>query len=132
MARQLLADTGSIFVQISDDNVHRVRVLLDEVFGAANFIAQINYRTMTALGSSGMSQVYDYLLWYSKDATKAKYRPLYRQTDISGNNEYSYIDAAVGAAQKLNAGEREAVEDQRKIFKRSDLELIRFHTILRL
>lgn len=121
MARELLADSGSIFVQISDENVHRVRLLMDEVFGAQNCIAQINYRTMTALGSSGMSQVYDYLLWYSKDATKAKYRPIYEQTDISDDNEYSYIDAAVGSAQKLISEEKKAVEDQRKIFKRSDL-----------
>lgn len=73
MSRELLSNSGSIFVQISDENVHRVRVLMDEVFGATNCIAQINYRTMTALGSSGMSQVYDYLLWYSKDGAKAEY-----------------------------------------------------------
>lgn len=123
MARELLADTGSIFVQISDENVHRVRVLMDEVFGTANFVAQINYRTMTALGSSGMSQVYDYLLWYSKDKEKAKnkYRPIYNQTDITEDGEYTYVDAAVGAAQKLTEAEKKAAEDQRKIFKRSDL-----------
>ena len=106
MAKELLADTGSIFVQISDENVHRVHLLMDEVFGAQNCLAQINYRTMTALGSSGMSQVYDYLLWYSKDASKAKYRPIYEQTNISGDNEYSYIDAAVGSAQKLTGSEK--------------------------
>ena len=94
---------------------------MDEVFGAPNCIAQINYRTMTALGSSGMSQVYDYLLWYSKDATKTKYRPIYEQTDISEDNEYSYIDGAVGSAQKLKAEEKKAINEQRKIFKRSDL-----------
>jgi adenine-specific DNA-methyltransferase len=121
MARQLLAETGSIFVQISDENMHRVRVLMDEVFGAENFVAQINYRTMTALGSSGMSQVYDYLLWYSKDKGKAKFRAIYEQTDISHDSEYSYVDAPGGAAQKLLLTEKQSVEDPRKIFKRSDL-----------
>jgi adenine-specific DNA-methyltransferase len=121
MARELLADTGSVFVQISDENVHRVRLLMDEVFGGNNCVAQINYRTMTALGSSEMSQVYDYLLWYSKDVAKVKYRPIYKQTDISDDSEYSYIDAAVGSAQKLISTEKNAIEDQRKIFKRSDL-----------
>lgn len=116
MAKELLADTGSVFVQISDENAHRVRVLMDEVFGVQNFVAQVNYRTMTPLGSSGMSQVYDYLLWYAKEKGRAKYTPIYEQTDISGDNEYTYVDAAVGAAQKLTRDEKQSFQDQARIF----------------
>ena len=120
MARELLADTGSIFVQISDENLHRVRCVMDEVFGPANFVSQINYRTMTALGSSGMSQVYDYLLWYARDANIVKYRPIYKETDISGDSEYCYIAAAGGAVQKIGQKEKHQ-QTGLDLFKRSDL-----------
>ena len=121
LAHSLLADSGSIFVQISDENMHRVRTLLDEIFGAENFFAQVNYRTMTALGSKGMSNVYDYLLWYAKDIKKVKYHPIYERTNITDDTEYSYIAGPGGSAQKLTHVEKAAVKDQTKIFKRSDL-----------
>ena len=66
MARELLADTGSIFVQISDENLHRVRCLLDEVFGAENFRCVIAFRTTTGKASSGLDVTCDFLLWYSR------------------------------------------------------------------
>ena len=128
-AKNLLADSGSIFVQISDENVHLLRTILDEVFGGANFVAQINYRTMTALGSSGMSRVYDYLLWYARDIERAKFRPLYEDTNILDDSEYSYTAAPGGAAQKLDREQKQAVTDPTEIFKRSDL--FRFYAVLR-
>ena len=121
IARELLSDTGSVFVQISDENVHRIRTLMDEVFGASNFVSQINYRTMTPLGSSGMSQVYDYLLWYSRDIANMKYQPIFERIDVSDDGEYTYVDAPGGAAQKLTRPEKSSVEDLNCIFKRSDL-----------
>lgn len=120
-ARALLADTGSIFLQISDENVHLLRQVLDETFGSGNFVAQINYRTMTALGSSGMSRVYDYLLWYARDLNRAKFRPLYEATSITDDTEYAYIAAPGGTAKKLTLDEKRAVDDDKSIFKRSDL-----------
>ena len=68
VARDLLADSGSIFVQIGDENVHRVRALMDEVFGEDNFVAQIAFKK-TAASTSGatLSGVIDYVLWYAKD-----------------------------------------------------------------
>ena len=65
LARDLLSPSGSIFVQISDENVHHVREILDEVFGPDNFQAQINFKSMQALGQSGLARVYDYILWYA-------------------------------------------------------------------
>lgn len=82
VARDLLTDTGSIFVQIGDENVHLVRGLLDEVFGAENFVSQIVLKTTSGAGSpSGgtltLAGVNDYAVWFAKDRTKVKYRQLY-------------------------------------------------------
>jgi adenine-specific DNA-methyltransferase len=120
-ARDLLADTGSVFVQIGDENLHRVRILLDEVFGTDNFVAQINYRSMTPLRQSGMATVYDYVLWYARDLPQMKFRPLYLPKDITDDSEYSYVAAPGGNAYKLSAEEKLNWSDLAAIFKRADL-----------
>ena len=79
VARDLLAETGSVFVQIGDENVHRVRVLLDEVFGGENFVSQISFSKTTGFAGKTLSNVADHLLWYSKDINTVKYRQLSRQ-----------------------------------------------------
>jgi adenine-specific DNA-methyltransferase len=106
VAKELLADTGSIFVQISDENVHKTRVLLDEVFGPANFFAQVNWRTMTPLGQAGMAKVYDYLLWYGRDIEKMKFRPLYVSTEVIEDSEYTYVAAPEGVPSVVGGGRR--------------------------
>lgn len=78
LARELLAESGSVFVQISDENVHYVRNLLEEVFGKENFICQICYQTAPYATSNTLPVVHDYLLWYAKDRKQLKYRPLFR------------------------------------------------------
>jgi adenine-specific DNA-methyltransferase len=83
LSRDLLTENGSIFVQISDENVHRVRILMDEVFGAENFISQINFRTAMTKPTTGLNNVFDYILWYSKDKKQLKYRPLYIPNDVN-------------------------------------------------
>ena len=77
LARELLTDTGSIFVQISDQNIHLVRCLLDEVFGAMNFCGLITFVKTASLLGNLLSSNYDYLLWYSKDVKKVKYHQLF-------------------------------------------------------
>ena len=77
-ARNLLADSGSIFVQIGDENVHRVRALMDEVFGEENFVSLISYPTSIGLGAKHLDNVNNYLLWYSKENESVKFRPLFR------------------------------------------------------
>jgi len=72
-----LAESGSIFVQISDENLHHVRELLDEVFGEENFVAQIAYVTTSSQGSGLIPVVNDYVVWYSKNINEAKYHALY-------------------------------------------------------
>ena len=74
VARDLLADSGSLFVQIGDENVHRVRMLLDEVFGADNFVAQITFRVKSPLSVSDLARTTDFLIWYCKSKTSIKFR----------------------------------------------------------
>ncbi len=90
VARDLLADSGSIFVQIGDENVHRVRAVMDEVFGDENFSQQIIYRTTAPLGSSGLSAPVDYILWYCKDKPSSKYRPLLEEKDRGSSTNYMW------------------------------------------
>src|SRR5438093_844406 len=91
LARDLLAESGSIFLQIGDENVHRVRTLLDEVFGEGNLVAQISFKTTDPLGQTGIAKVYDYLIWYAKDVPTLKFRPVFRERDISADKEYRFI-----------------------------------------
>ena len=77
VARDLLAESGSIFVQIGDENVHRVRMLMDEVFGDKNFISLISFRTSTGRTSATLDTVSDYILWYAKNNDFTKFRQLY-------------------------------------------------------
>ncbi|NLX38882.1 MAG: site-specific DNA-methyltransferase [Methanothrix sp.] len=79
LARELLSDSGSIFVQISDENLHHVRELMDEVFGVINFVSLIAYSTTSGLTSNTLSRAGDYLLWYCKDKIKIKYRQLFNE-----------------------------------------------------
>ena len=76
VAHDLLTESGSIFVQIGDENVHRVRALMDEVFGEANFVALVDYAKTTGFSGSHLSSVCDYLLWYAKSLASLKFRPL--------------------------------------------------------
>ena len=80
MARELLTESGSCFVQISDDNVHLIRNIMDEVFGSDNFVSQIVYQKTTGTGSPGelrtVSSVVDFIIWYAKDKEQYKYRKI--------------------------------------------------------
>lgn len=79
VARDLLIESGSIFVQIGDENVHRVRAAMDEVFGDENFIAEITVQKAGSTFAEYLGGVADYLLWYSRDRSCLKYRPLFDQ-----------------------------------------------------
>jgi len=110
LARDLLTESGSIFVQIGDENVHRVGIVLDEVFGAANRIATITFATTSGSSAAALPQVADYLLWYAKDQTKVKYRQLYEPLTRSGIIEYfsSYamVELPDGSCRKILNHER--------------------------
>lgn len=76
VARELLTDSGSVFVQISDENLHRVRAVMDEVFSAQSIIASIAFRRGGFQTSQFLPNTYDHILWYAKDSSKVKYRNL--------------------------------------------------------
>ena len=82
VARDLLTDSGSIFVQIGDENVHLVRAVMDEVFGKENNIAQIFFKTTSNLGGSFIGRSGDHLLWYAKQKQVAKYRQMFQESGL--------------------------------------------------
>ncbi len=93
VARDLLADSGSIFVQIGDENVHVVRSLLDEVFGAENFVSLISFTKTSGLGSTRqLAGRFDLILWCSKNSDKCKYRPLYEVQEEYEKAGYKRFD----------------------------------------
>jgi len=75
--RDLLTESGSIFVQIGDENVHRVRALMDEVFGEENFVAQIYFVTTSGRQNEAIDRLGNYVIWYGRNATNVKFRPLF-------------------------------------------------------
>ncbi|MBU2572316.1 MAG: site-specific DNA-methyltransferase [Gammaproteobacteria bacterium] len=99
VARDLLTDSGSIFVQIGDENVHRVRAVMDEVFGDENCISQIGYATSTGRTSKFLASATDYVLWYSKNKSLTKYRQLFFKKEFDQDDEYELGDlTSQGAA----------------------------------
>ena len=111
-ARDLLAESGSIFVQIGDENVHRIRGLLDEVFGDRNFVSQITMKTTGGLGSAGLKGVSDYIVWYAKTRESLKFRkPLLGKEQGEGSStgeRYSAIyETDTGLYRTLTEDERD-------------------------
>ncbi|MDL2316781.1 site-specific DNA-methyltransferase, partial [Desulfovibrio sp. OttesenSCG-928-A18] len=89
-ARDLLTESGSIFVQIGDENVHRVRAVMDEVFGDENFVNQISFVKTTGQSDNLLASVSDYILWYSKNNFPLKYNQLYLSKLTSGQGGTAY------------------------------------------
>lgn len=105
LARELLDPSGSIFIQISDDNVHHVREVLDEVFGKDNFVSAIAFQKTTSSTSKLLSSVYDTILWYAKDKDSLKYNPLFMfkvrgQSGATGYTRVRLSDGSVHPATK--------------------------------
>ncbi len=106
VARELLKDSGSIFVQISDENLHRVRAVMDEVLGAENFVSQITFRKGMALSSDAISGVCDYLVWYAKDASKLLVRTLFYEKEEGLDSGYATVETDNGAPYPVTSAER--------------------------
>ncbi|GHD65310.1 restriction endonuclease subunit M [Luteimonas padinae] len=93
VARDLLTESGSIFVQIGDENVHRVRAVMDEVFGDENFVRLITFVKTTGQTDNLLASVSDYILWYARDRPRAKYRQLYKLKTLGGEGALAYSKA---------------------------------------
>jgi adenine-specific DNA-methyltransferase len=107
-ARELLTDSGSVFVQISDDHGHLVRVLMDEVFGAQNYVAQITFQKTANSTGRNLGIISDFLLWYARDKDQLKYHQLYslRELGDSGSDAYTKVRLADGTVRSLTPEER--------------------------
>jgi adenine-specific DNA-methyltransferase len=106
--RELLAESGSVFIQISDDNVHLIRCLLDEVFGCNNFINEICF-TKTAGGletKKSLAGRFDYIIWYAKDSRQIKYRQLYEQRPDDVDAGYNQLMLPNGETRPLTKEEK--------------------------
>ena len=90
VARDLLADSGSIFVQIGDENVHRVRALMDEVFGENNFVRLVTFVKTTGQTDNLLASVSDYIIWFAKDRTKIKFRRPLKPKNLNGQGGTAY------------------------------------------
>ncbi|MGH8613207.1 MAG: site-specific DNA-methyltransferase, partial [Gammaproteobacteria bacterium] len=126
VARDLLTESGSIFVQIGDENVHRVRALMDEVFGEQNFCGQIVFRKTGAFESSLLGQTTDFLLWFAKDKPNAKYRPPYKPKSFEeGSGQYyKWVETPDGDRRSLNKEEKDdigSIAPGSRLFLRSPL-----------
>ena len=97
LARDLLMDSGSIFVQIGDENVHRVRALMDEVFGEDNFVSEIKFKTTGGHSSEYISSIFNSIIWYGK-SKNIKYNQLYflRVPGDDGATQYKYAEGING------------------------------------
>lgn len=116
IARELLTQSGSVFVQISDENVHLIRNLLDEVFGSENFVSQIVYQKTTSAGSpaelKAPASICDYIIWYARNKDSVKYRKLLipKEYEGAGGGSYNRIELVDGS--RMSIGQYEKMTGQ--------------------
>jgi len=103
VARELLHESGSCFVQISDENVHHIRELLDDVFGSKNFMSQVAFAKTSGFSASNVPSVFDHLLWYSRNKESAKFRACFVKRSVKTISEqFRFLESKDGRVLKLN------------------------------
>ena len=107
LARELLTESGSVFVQISDENVHLIRNLMDEVFGTENFVILITVQKTSARSSDLLAGISDYLVWYAKDGKSVKYRPIFSERPVTPEitKQYKWSEDQNGQRRNLSPDE---------------------------
>ena len=106
VARDLLAESGSVFVQISDENLHRIRLLMDEVFGEGNFVSMIPFRKTSAQTTGSLAPVVDFLLWYAKSRDQMKYRGLWTEkAETTELGTFRWFETEDGTCRRLSTAE---------------------------
>ena len=124
MARNMLRNEGSIFVQISDDNMHHVRELMDEVYGAENFISVISFRTKIPLNAKHIAKISDYIIWYAKDKEKMTFHKIYEDRKIGKGTQFTNIELKNGKKRKMSKEEKndpDLIPNGAKPFRITDL-----------
>ena len=114
LARELLHESGSVFVQISDENLHHVREIMAEVFGPENFCAVICFKKTTVQTAELLSGVCDYVIWYGRQREKVRYRQLFLTRSLGDPGSESYVNALFpdGSNRRLT---RDEVQDSRQL-----------------
>lgn len=105
IAKELLSDSGSCFLQISDDNVHLVRSIMDEVFGSENYINLIAFTKTQPLGATYLPVTADYIIWYGKNKEKTKYRQLFLKKEVGKDTGYKFVELPNGDRRNLTTEE---------------------------
>ncbi|WP_375461446.1 site-specific DNA-methyltransferase [uncultured Enterovirga sp.] len=120
--RELLTESGSIFVQIGEENVHRVRAVMDEVFGAENFINQITFLKTTSSSSEELSSVVDFVLWYGRTGS-AKQRSLFlrKEAGAEGASQYTFGEDSTGWRRPIKEWQVDAANHSLRVFAHGDL-----------
>ena len=126
LARELLTESGSVFVQISAENVHHVRELMDEVFGVGNFVSSVTFVKTSGFSAGFLDTVCDFLLWYSRDKSKLKYRQLFSEKKFGerGMKGYDWVDLPDGSRRRLKQAEKEdifSLPPESRVFKLGDM-----------
>ncbi|MER7251704.1 site-specific DNA-methyltransferase [Kribbella sp. NPDC000426] len=110
VARDLLTQSGSCFVQIGDENVHLVRALMDEVFGSANFVSQVVFRKTTGKGGQLLDNTYDVILWFARSKDEIKYRVQYTTRTVADDQNLRYVELADGTRRSMTKAEASELE----------------------
>jgi adenine-specific DNA-methyltransferase len=105
LAKELLHESGSMFVQISDENVHHVREIMDEVFGADNCVSTIAFRKTAGQTTRYLPGTCDYIVWYAKEIATVKYRSLFRVRDEGEDEAYALVELPTGERRRATAAE---------------------------
>lgn len=126
LIRDLLSESGSIFVQISDENIHHIKELLDEVFGKDNFQTIITFKkTSITFSTEKLGSICDFILWYSKNNKKKKYNKLFVEKEMGGegSSNYGFLECPDGSRRRLNPDERVtgSIPKNTRIFSTLDL-----------
>ena len=124
LCRELLAPSGSIFVQISDENVHHVRELMDEVFGTDAFQSQITFSKTSSASGDRLSVVADFLLWYAKDVERIRYNTIFLPRAGEGWVNYDYARTVEGGHRKMSKAERSdwsKLPEGARVYRRDNL-----------
>ncbi len=123
IARELLADSGSIFVQISDENLHRVRQMMDEVFGPENCCSIIPFVTTSSQTSELLASTNDFLIWFGKDRNQTKFRRLYKfkQVGEAGGTKYTSVELESGERGPSNSLAGEELPQHARVYRPSPM-----------
>ncbi len=124
ISRELLTESGSCFIQINDENVHLVRSLADEVFGAENFIAQISFRTKIPLRTTFIPTINDDVVWYGKDKNQTKFRRLFTKREVGLGTQFTMVEESDKTVRRMTEAELinpQLIPAKAKIFRLTDL-----------